>query len=522
MMIAMQHDTKDLIHIALDLTTNISSQDRFERLLTTMRKLFNCDASALLEFKGQHFKPLAINGLSADVLGRQFNINEHPRLEAIARAGDVVRFPADSDLPDPYDALITSHQGDLHVHACVGLPLMANQRLIGALTIDGFNPHQFDNFSNDELRTVSALAAATLNIALLMDKLEKVAGTMTESDPATHHPQSNTEIIGQSAQIKALKKEISVVASTDMTALILGETGVGKELVATAIHQQSSRADKPLIYLNCAALPESIAESELFGHVKGAFTGAISNRSGKFELADKGTLFLDEIGELTLTLQAKLLRVLQYGDLQRIGDDRNLKVDTRIIAATNKDLKEEVLAGRFRADLYHRLSVFPIMVSPLRERGEDILLLAGFFMERCRSKLQLSHLSLSTACQSTLMRYPWPGNIRELEHSINRAAILAKAEAKDELVILQPAHFRIDNVNVGHSPFEITDVINQPTLAVTNIPVDNLREATEQFQRQLITNALQENNNNWAATARQLSIDVGNLHRLAKRIALKQ
>ncbi|SGY92588.1 Anaerobic nitric oxide reductase transcription regulator [Moritella viscosa] len=513
----MQTSTKDLIHIALDLTTNISSQDRFERLLTTMRRLFNCDASALLEFKGLHFKPLAINGLNADVLGRQFNISEHPRLEAIARAGDVVRFPADSSLPDPYDALITSHEGNLHVHACVGLPLMANQRLIGALTLDSFDPHQFDNFSNDELRTVSALAAATLNIALLMDKLEKAAGDMTESDPAKHQPQSNTEIIGQSAQIQALKKEISVVASTDMTALILGETGVGKELVATAIHQQSSRADKPLIYLNCAALPESIAESELFGHVKGAFTGAISNRSGKFELADKGTLFLDEIGELTLTLQAKLLRVLQYGDLQRIGDDRNLKVDTRIIAATNKDLKEEVLAGRFRADLYHRLSVFPITVSPLRERGEDIILLAGFFIERCRSKLQLSHLSLSSTSQAILMNHPWPGNIRELEHSINRAAILARAEAKDEYVLLQPAHFKLEHFSVG-----VTDTTEQPIMPITSIPVDNLRDATEQFQRQLISKALKENNNNWAATARHLSVDVGNLHRLAKRIELKQ
>lgn len=513
----MQTDTKDLIHIALDLTTNISSQDRFERLLTTMRRLFNCDASALLEFKGQHFKPLAINGLSTDVLGRQFNISEHPRLEAIARAGDVVRFPADSTLPDPYDALITSHDGNLHVHACVGLPLMANQRLIGALTIDGFDPHQFDNFSNDELRTVSALAAATLNIALLMERLEKSVGDVTDSDPTKHQPQTNTEIIGQSVQIKALKNEISVVASTDMTALILGETGVGKELVATEIHQRSSRSDKPLIYLNCAALPEAIAESELFGHVKGAFTGAISNRSGKFELADKGTLFLDEIGELTLTLQAKLLRVLQYGDLQRIGDDRNLKVDTRIIAATNKDLKEEVLAGRFRADLYHRLSVFPITVSPLRERGNDILLLAGFFIERCRSKLQLRHLSLSSTCQATLMSYSWPGNIRELEHSINRAAILARAEAKDEYVILHPSHFRVEPFSM-----DVTDAIEQPKVASDNIPTDNLRDATEQFQRQLINKTLKDNSNNWAATARQLSIDVGNLHRLAKRIQLKK
>ncbi len=516
----MQRDTKDLIHIALDLTTNISSQDRFERLLTTLRRLFNCDASALLEFKGQHFKPLAINGLTADVLGRQFNINEHPRLEAIARAGDIVRFPADSTLPDPYDALITSHKGDLHVHACVGLPLMANQRLIGALTIDGFDPHQFDNFSNDELRTVSALAAATLNNALLMARLEKMAGDMGggETKSAMHQPQGQAEIIGQSPQIQTLKKEIEVVAGTDMTALILGETGVGKELVATTIHEQSSRANQPLVYLNCAALPESIAESELFGHVKGAFSGAISNRSGKFELADKGTLFLDEIGEISLPLQAKLLRVLQYGDLQRIGDDRNLKVDTRIIAATNKDLKQEVIAGRFRADLYHRLSVFPINVPPLRERGDDIILLAGFFIERCRSKLALSHLGMSSACQQALVDYPWPGNIRELEHSINRAAILAKAEAKDEFVTLQPYHFRIEHFTPEK---ESTADLTLTSAPQVNVISDNLRDATEQFQRTLIKQALEQNNGNWAATARQLSVDVGNLHRLAKRINLK-
>ena len=168
--------------------------------------------------------------------------------------------------------------------------------------------------------------------------------------------------------------------------LIFGETGTGKELVAKAIHEASPRAVNPLVYLNCAALPESVAESELFGHVKGAFTGAISNRSGKFEMADNGTLFLDEIGELSLSLRAKLLRVLQYGDIQRVGDDRSLRVDVRVLAATNRDLREEVLAGNFRADLFHRLSVFPLTVPPLRERGEDVVLLAGFSANSVGSK----------------------------------------------------------------------------------------------------------------------------------------
>lgn len=167
----------------------------------------------------------------------------------------------------------------------------------------------------------------------------------------------------------AAQKEIEIVAASDLNVLIFGETGTGKELVAKSIHEASPRAANPLVYLNCAALPESVAESELFGHVKGAFTGAISNRSGKFEMADNGTLFLDEIGELSLSLQAKLLRVLQYGDIQRVGDDRSLRVNVRVLAATNRDLREAVLNGNFRADLFHRLSVFPLTVPPLRGVG---------------------------------------------------------------------------------------------------------------------------------------------------------
>ncbi|WP_042883205.1 sigma 54-interacting transcriptional regulator, partial [Aeromonas sp. ZOR0002] len=186
--------------------------------------------------------------------------------------------------------------------------------------------------------------------------------------PGTRPGPEQPEMVGHSPAMARLRHEIEVVASSELNVLILGETGVGKELIAKAVHGGSPRAHAPLVYLNCAALPESVAESELFGHVKGAFTGAIHNRAGKFELADKGTLFLDEIGELSLALQAKLLRVLQYGDLQRIGDDTPLKVNVRILAATNRDLKQAVVEGQFRADLYHRLSVFPIHAPALRER----------------------------------------------------------------------------------------------------------------------------------------------------------
>ncbi|MGI2169548.1 nitric oxide reductase transcriptional regulator NorR [Shewanella sp. MF05960] len=510
----------DLTRIALDITANLSNRDRFSRLLTTLRETLDCDAAALLSFQGHQFTPLAIDGLSADVLGRRFIVNEHPRLEAIARAGDVVRFPADSTLPDPYDGLIPNLEGDLKVHACVGLPLFANEQLIGALTIDAFDPNKFDQFTNNELRSISAITAASLNNALLIDKLEKQANNLTiSSTKPTGQLDTQTEIIGQDDNFIALLNEVNVVAATELNVLILGETGTGKELIAKAVHLHSPRASKPLVYLNCAALAESVAESELFGHVKGAFTGAISHRSGKFEVADKGTLFLDEIGELPLNLQAKLLRVLQYGDLQKVGDDRSLKVDVRIIAATNKDLKSEVLSGRFRADLYHRLSVFPVVVPPLRERPQDIHLLAGFFVERYRQQLQLSHLGLDTAALSLLSQYDWPGNIRELEHAIHRAAVLARsAGVHNGMCMIQPQHFEF-------APHHDEKVLPHKNIGIkqslTSLPQMNLRDATDQFQRQFIEQVLAQTESNWAATARSLQLDSGNLHRLAKRLGLK-
>ncbi|TKB50340.1 nitric oxide reductase transcriptional regulator NorR [Ferrimonas sediminicola] len=506
----------DFASLALDLTSGVSAQDRFDRLLTTVRTLLDCDASALLVFRGDQFTPLAINGLATEVLGRRFVVAEHPRLEAIARAGDVVRFPADSDLPDPYDGLIPSHDDTLKVHACVGLPLVANQRLIGALTIDDFNPRQFDRFSDADLRTVSALAAASLNNALLMEKLEQLSGQLGVSLPgADGPPHQSGEIIGQSPAMLALKREIEVVAKTDLTALVLGQTGTGKELVAEAIHGASLRAGKPLIYLNCAALPESVAESELFGHVKGAFTGAISHRQGKFELADGGTLFLDEVGELSLGLQAKLLRVLQYGDLQRVGSDKAIKVDVRIIAATNRDLRQEVLDKRFRADLYHRLSVFPLQVPPLEQRGDDLLLLAGFFLERWRSKLGLSSLRLDEASRRLLMGAAWPGNVRELEHCLHRATVLARAESPTAEVVIHPRH--LDRGPTTDPQAGVPAPVSLPGAD----PGLGFRQATEQFQQRLIRQTLEANGGNWAASARDLGLDTGNLHRLAKRLGMK-
>ena len=305
----MSFSVDELARIAIDLQSDIGHTDRFSRLITTLRQILGCDASALLRYEAHQFVPLAIDGLAQDVLGRRFALEGHPRLEAIARAGDVVRFPADSDLPDPYDGLIPGHES-LKVHACVGLPLFAGQTLIGALTLDGMDADRFDSFSDEELRLIAALVAGALNNALLIARLE--AQNVLPAQAVNYPLPERQEIIGLSGPMLQLKKEIDIVAASDLNVLISGETGTGKELVAKAVHQGSPRAANPLVYLNCAALPESVAESELFGHVKGAFTGAISNRSGKFEMADNGTLFLDEIGELSLAAKASYHLVLAW------------------------------------------------------------------------------------------------------------------------------------------------------------------------------------------------------------------
>jgi len=274
----------------------------------------------------------------------------------------------------------------------------------------------------DRKRAELDLKAAYAEIGALKDRLESENTYYREKVQAV---EGSTEIIGQSDPIKYLLFRIKQAAPADTTVLIQGETGSGKELVAESLHRQGRRAERPLIKVNCAALPPSLAESELFGHEKGAFTGAQGQRKGRFELADQGTLFLDEVGELPLELQAKLLRVLQDGEFQRVGGSRTLKVDVRLIAATNRDLSKEVQAGRFREDLWYRLNVFPISVPPLRDRREDIPLLARHFLDRLCEKVRRPSLELPMGVVQALQAHAWPGNIRELQNVIEQAVLIS-------------------------------------------------------------------------------------------------
>jgi formate hydrogenlyase transcriptional activator len=234
------------------------------------------------------------------------------------------------------------------------------------------------------------------------------------------------QVIGQSAALEAVFEQVECVAPTDSTVLIQGETGTGKELIARAIHNISSRCGRSFIKLNCAAIPFDLLESELFGHEKGAFTGAIAQRVGRFEMADKGTLFLDEVGDIPPALQPKLLRILQEQEFERLGSTHTRQVDVRLVAATNRDLTEMTKRGEFRSDLYYRLNVFPVRIPPLRERGEDIPLLVEYFMEKYARRMGKRVETVPKATMQKLVDWPWPGNVRELQNMIERGVILSR------------------------------------------------------------------------------------------------
>jgi anaerobic nitric oxide reductase transcription regulator len=448
--------------------------------------------------------PAAISGLPREIFGRHFVAGEHPRLDAILHSRHAVIFAADDERPDPYDGMLfdpETHQTHA-VHSCMGARLTVGDDVIGVLTADAMGEGKFTPAIVERFHFFSALAAAALRVGKQMEELRDKANKSSELVTSLAGA-SSVEFVGQSPLIRRLDEEIRIVASSNLTVLITGETGTGKEIVARRVHALSKRSHMPLVGVNCAALPESLAESELFGHVKGAFTSAINTRAGKFELADKGTLFLDEIGELPLGVQAKLLRALQFGEVQRVGADQTKIVDVRVIAATNRDLEKEVAEGRFREDLFHRISVYPLQVPPLRERMTDIELLAGYFLERHRSRLGTLPLRLSEESLRVLRSATWPGNVRELEHVLMRGALRAATHpGQNSWIVIEP-----EDLNV------FSEI---PTSAE-----NDLQEATNQFQRRLIQRTLVQTEQNYAEAARLLGVDRSNLHRIARRLGIK-
>lgn len=510
---------KTLFEIARDLTTAIATDDRYARLLSAIHQAIPYDAACLLRLDGDELVPLAGHGLRTSALTRRYHRLDHPRLDVILRAGHPVQFAPDSPLADPFDGELDAEPGALgHIHACFGCPLTEGDTVIGALTADALAPSAFDNLDLPFLAALGALAGAAVRTSSLIEAMERRAvhrGQVARELQRTAAASTGGALLGPSAALRRLREEVALVAASDLSVLLTGETGVGKELVARLIHDSSGRADEALIHVNCAALPLSIAESELFGHVAGAFTGAMRDRAGKFEVANGGTLFLDEVGELPLELQPKLLRALQQGEIQRVGSDRAHRVNVRVIAATNRQLTREVERGRFRADLYHRLAVYPIRVPPLRERREDVAALARHFADLTARRLGLTRVRLDDDALMRLAEATWPGNVRELENVVSRAVLRAAAAAdNDGVTELEAAHLDIAPSAPSHP-----DPVSHAPLRVTPTPLP-LRERVRDFERRAIRMAVERHGGNWAAAARELGMHRSNLHHLARRLDL--
>jgi Nif-specific regulatory protein len=376
------------------------------------------------------------------------------------------------------------------------VPLTITGRSSGVLYLDTNEPDV--HFDSDHLQLVSAvaaIAAVAIENARHIEWLES-ENTRLIADAGIEH-----SMIGESVRMRQVYQFVAKVAPRDSTVLISGESGTGKELVARAIHQNSKRSKKPFVAVNCAALTATLLETELFGHEKGAFTGAVAQRKGRLEVADGGTLFLDEIGELPLPLQVKLLRVLQEREFERVGGTRTIKVDIRLLTATNRNLEDLISRGLFRQDLFYRLNVLQLQMPPLRERQEDILLLAKYFVikygEKCNR--QISRISLQA--QKRLLSYDWPGNVRELQNAIERAVVLCTT----------------DSILLEDLPEAILETETRSMGAPTKY-----HEAVAETKKQVILQAMQQSNGNFTEAARLLEVHPNYLHRLIRNLNLRE
>ena len=374
------------------------------------------------------------------------------------------------------------------------VPLMMLDQPLGVLYLDTNEPGT--HFDQDHAQLVSAIAAIA---AVAIENARRFEWLESENERLQADVNIEHNMVGESPLMKQVYQFISKVAPTDSTVLITGESGTGKELAARALHQNSKRCNRPFVAVNCAALAESLLESELFGHEKGAFTGALTAKKGRLEIADGGTLFLDEIAEVSPALQVKLLRVLQEREFERVGGTRPIKVDVRLVAATNKDLTDMIDAGTFRQDLFYRLNVVELAMPALRDRTEDIPLLSNYFAgkhgDRCNRKV----MGVSPEAQARLLKYEWPGNVRELENAIERAVVLGTTE-------------RILPEDLPEVVLESEDTIS---------PTRGYHEAVTQTKREIILTALEKAKGNYTEAAKQLGVHPNYLHRLVRNMNLR-
>jgi len=384
---------------------------------------------------------------------------------------------------------------EAQVSSLLCVPLVAFEKPLGVIYLDtSSRVAKFDEVHLQLLTAIAGIAAIAFENARRFEQLEKENRRLQEAVKLEH------QMVGESQSMREVYALLSKVAASASTVLLLGESGTGKELAARAIHLNSPRASKAFVAINCATLTESLLESELFGHEKGSFTGAVSQKRGKLELADGGTVFLDEVGELSPAIQAKLLRALQTREFERVGGTRPINVDVRMIAATNRDLKAAIKAGQFREDLYYRLNVVSIPMPPLRERREDIPLLAAFFVAEYSKKCKRRVTGVSAEARRLLCSYDWPGNVRQLENAIERAVVLGATE----LI----------------TPEDLPEIVERE--AIVDAPAAGYFETIREAKRQLVTKTLRQTGGNFTEAAKLLGMHPNNLHRLVTNLNLRE
>jgi Nif-specific regulatory protein len=381
------------------------------------------------------------------------------------------------------------------VRSLLCVPLTVFQRVIGCIYLDTTNP--VTRFDRDHLELVAGIAGIS---AVALENARRLLWLEQENLRLATEINLQHNMVGESSPMKEVYRFLSRVAPTDATVLVGGESGTGKELVARAIHRNSPRTSRPFVAINCAAIPEGLLESELFGYERGAFTGAQRQKKGRLEMADGGVVFLDEIGEMAPSLQVKLLRVLQEREFERLGGARPISVDIRLIAATNKDLAHAVKAGTFREDLYYRLNVVSVVVPPLRERPEDVPILAEYFVSKFAVKCKVKAKKISPEAMSGLMNYDWPGNVRELENAIERALVLGVS----------------DTIRPEDLPESVLEKDPAPGVQEARYHL-----AVKQLKKHLILTAVEEARGNYTEAARILGVHANYLHRLVRNLNLR-
>ncbi|HSE16085.1 MAG TPA: sigma 54-interacting transcriptional regulator [Pyrinomonadaceae bacterium] len=485
----MTRDLSALMKISTTINSIRGLDNLLERLIELLFEVVPAERGAILLTGESSFETSLVFGLDR-VYGKEEAVNvSRTIVQQVLRDGvALLANDAPSETALASDSLIAAR-----THSVMCVPLILFDRKLGVLYLD--STHVRDQFNRDHLQLVTAIAGIA---AVAIENARQFEWLETENERLQADVNIEHNMVGESAAMQRVYHFISKVAPTDATVLISGESGTGKELAARAMHRNSKRSQKPFMAVNCAALNESLLESELFGHEKGSFTGAFAQKKGRLEIADGGTVFLDEIGELTPPLQVKLLRVLQERQFERVGGTVTINVDLRVIAATNKNLEEAIEAGQFRQDLYYRLNVVSIEMPALRERREDIMLLANYFADkhgaRCNRKLK----GFSAEARSCLSAYDWPGNVRELENTIERAIVL------------------------GTTEWILPEDLPEPVLEtkMSNGSTTNYHAAVVQNKKQIILHALEEANKDHIEAARLLGIHPNYLQRLIRNLNL--